>query len=477
MSTGPPRRSPASSTNAAAPAGRRGRRRSRRRPRPGRRPPRRGAPGRARRSRRARPRRRAPARRPRPRPADAAATAALRPAIPRSIRAPYREPAAGAPSARGKRPVVCCAGVRMPRRPGGAEHEVHVAQAAQRPARGGARASAAVALPAQVARAAVPDRDPHPAALAEPPRPRPAARARLAAGRRRRLPLRAQPAPVGRAPRHERRPARAEPARGEPPAAGPQRRPVRGPLLQPARRRVAAVPGARLDRPRQGRPEHADPVPLADGDDWPAEARSAGGEMELTRTREVPGGRGRPAGARERRDPLVGRLPGLRHDPRASPGGPRPGGRGPAAAARRRPAAGPRARGRDGGRQRQLVGRPVPGAHALRPRAQRDLRDAGRPPPRLGRPAPLRGGPPHQRGPDREDPHGRVDARDPAPPHGAGRAAGQLVRPVRPARLAAVPASDPLGHPQRHPRLAARRPRRALLAHRGVRGASTACTR
>ena len=82
----------------------------------------------------------------------------------------------------------------------------------------------------------------------------------------------------------------------------------------------------------------------------------------------------------------------------------------------------------------------------------------------------LPAGPPDQRGADREDPHGRVDARGHRPSDDEDRDAGQLVRAGRRAGAQAVrPAQRQRGH-QRHPRLADRALRRAVLADRGVRG-------
>ena len=82
----------------------------------------------------------------------------------------------------------------------------------------------------------------------------------------------------------------------------------------------------------------------------------------------------------------------------------------------------------------------------------------------------LPAGPPDQRRADREDPHDRVDARRHRPPHDPDRDAGELVRPGRRAAVPAVRPHKQQRDHQRHPRLADRAVRRAVLAHRGVRG-------
>ncbi len=138
-------------------------------------------------------------------------------------------------------------------------------------------------------------------------------------------------------------------------------------------------------------------VPLAGDDDW--EARSPGDEMLIRRSRpsaaEAPAG-GPPVfdntetawwdgsqmyGSSPEREALLRAGDGRAPDDR-----------------RRRPAAGGGApRGRSDRGQRQLVGRPVGDAHALRPRAQRGVPHAGEGPSRLGRPAPVHHGPQDQR--------------------------------------------------------------------------------
>ena len=84
--------------------------------------------------------------------------------------------------------------------------------------------------------------------------------------------------------------------------------------------------------------------------------------------------------------------------------------------------------------------------------------------------AALRPGPARQRGADGEDPHGRVDAGDHRRTrrrctgmHATGGASSASASTRRFGRLSQQRA------PQRHPRLADEPPRRALLAHRGVR--------
>ena len=77
----------------------------------------------------------------------------------------------------------------------------------------------------------------------------------------------------------------------------------------------------------------------------------------------------------------------------------------------------------------------------------------------------LRQGPPGERRADGEDPHGRMDAGDHRAPDDEVRDARQLVRDPRQA-----PGKAELERgARRHPRLADRPPRRAVLAHRGVR--------
>ena len=117
---------------------------------------------------------------------------------------------------------------------------------------------------------------------------------------------------------------------------------------------------------------------------------------------------------------------------------------------------------------RQLLDRALAPAHAVRQGAQLDLR-----PPQgrlsdLGRRAAL----PHraagQLGAEREDPHGRVDARDPRQP---GARAGDERELVRDPAALGAPEVRPRRHrdDRRHRRLRAGAPRGAVRDHRGVR--------
>ena len=121
-------------------------------------------------------------------------------------------------------------------------------------------------------------------------------------------------------------------------------------------------------------------------------------------------------------------------------------------------------------RPRRLVGRPRAAAHAVHARAQRRLRRAARGLSVVERRPGVRQGPPGGRRPDRQDPHRRVDDRDPRPPRAADRHARQLVRPRRGADPPAARPAQPQRDHQRHPRLRHRPPLRAVLDHRGVRG-------
>ena len=208
-------------------------------------------------------------------------------------------------------------------------------------------------------------------------------------------------------------------------------------------------------------------VPLAPGDEWDD------GVMEVRRTSPGLDQRGRrsPADVRQQGHPVVGRLAAVRLDRGAQPRAPRRRGR--EAEDGRRPAArGERqraARRRPDRVQRQLVGRAGGHAHAVRARAQRDLRHAQRPLPDVGRRAAVPQGAADQRGADREDPHGRVDARDPQHEGAPDRDERQLVR-----RAAEVGQEDVRPHRLRRAdlrdrRVAARPPRRALLDHQRVR--------
>ncbi len=79
-------------------------------------------------------------------------------------------------------------------------------------------------------------------------------------------------------------------------------------------------------------------------------------------------------------------------------------------------------------------------AHAVRPRAQRPLRRAARPLPRVERRTRLPDRAADRGRADREDPHGRVDAGDPGHRGDRPRAEGELERP----------AGQRLAHPARH---------------------------
>ena len=89
--------------------------------------------------------------------------------------------------------------------------------------------------------------------------------------------------------------------------------------------------------------------------------------------------------------------------------------------------------------------------------------------PALGRRPPLRQGAADQLGADGQDPHRRVDAGDHRPPDDREGDPRHLVRAARPRRAAALRALRRARDPVRDPGLAHRPPRRAVLAHRGVR--------
>ena len=117
---------------------------------------------------------------------------------------------------------------------------------------------------------------------------------------------------------------------------------------------------------------------------------------------------------------------------------------------------------------RQLVGRPQPAAHAVRARAQRDLRPAQALQPGVGRRrcSTARAG---QRGADGQDPHGRMDAGDPAPSGAPDRHEGELVGPRdrAPARaFGRISENEAFGG---MPARGGRPPRRRILPDRGVR--------
>ena len=200
---------------------------------------------------------------------------------------------------------------------------------------------------------------------------------------------------------------------------------------------------------------------LDDDDPWPDRPM----RIERTRNDPRPDENGGAADLRDGRLALVGRLADLRQRARGLGRAARERGRQAAARPRRPAAARPRRQARPDGRRRQLLARPRAPAHALHARAQRDLRPArGRAPRLVGRRA-LRQGAPDQRGPDGEDPHGRVDARDHRPPDDEVRDARELVRHPR---QAPGQAEHERGA-RRDPRLADRPPRRPVLADRGVR--------
>ena len=94
----------------------------------------------------------------------------------------------------------------------------------------------------------------------------------------------------------------------------------------------------------------------------------------------------------------------------------------------------PPGRRRDGHRSDrfhpELVGGARRDPHAVRPRAQRDLRHASRPRTRMGRRGAVPDGATDQRRGDGQDPHDRVDAGDPAEPHAERCDVRQLVRPA-----------------------------------------------
>ncbi len=178
----------------------------------------------------------------------------------------------------------------------------------------------------------------------------------------------------------------------------------------------------------------------------------------------------RPADLRHRRHALVGRVADLRQRPGLRAGDPRRRAR-EAQARRERPdPEGDRGARRPDRGRRQLLGRARDPALALHARAQRDLRPAAREAPGAERPGPLRQGAARERGADGEDPHGRLDAGDHRSSDHGYRDARELVRAPRRALRQAVRAPDSQRAVPRDPRLAQGAVRRALLAHRGVRG-------
>ena len=232
------------------------------------------------------------------------------------------------------------------------------------------------------------------------------------------------------------------------------------PHAQRARRGVAAVRDPRLVQPRHGRDALLRGAPPA-------------GRRLADRPDDAAAHPARPARGRhlrQHRDPLVGRIPDLRQHAgvpgrRAPPGAGQGKGRDRAGRPdRHRPGAARQLR-----RPRRLVGRPGAAAHAVHARAQRRLRHARRGLPLLVGRRGVRQGPAGRRRAHRQDPHGRVDHRDPQPARAADRHADQLVRPRRGARPPALRPADRRRGAQRHPRVAHRPPLRPVLDHRGVR--------
>ena len=171
-------------------------------------------------------------------------------------------------------------------------------------------------------------------------------------------------------------------------------------------------------------------VPRPPGDDWPTDPMTGAAH---------PARPARGRHLRQHRDPLVGRVPDLRQHAEV------PGRRAPPEAGhgQGRDRAGRPDRHRPGAarqlrRPRRLVGRPGAAAHAVHARAQRRLRHARRGLPLLVGRRGVRQGPAGRRRAHRQDPHGRVDHRDPQPARAADRHADQLVRPRRGARPPAL---------------------------------------
>ena len=207
----------------------------------------------------------------------------------------------------------------------------------------------------------------------------------------------------------------AEPPRGRQPAAVARRVQARD-QPQRARRLLDPVPEPRLVRPRRERAGHLHRHRAR------RKRRVARGHADAAardQSRPHPHLDLRPAAdLRQHRHPLVGPVAGLRLDRGAQP---RPAlGRGREAPAdRRRDAA---QRGRPAPRRRrpdrllrQLLDRALAPAHPVRQGAQLDLR-----PPQgllsdLGRRAAVPDRAAGELGPEREDPHGRVDARGSSP--------------------------------------------------------------
>ena len=253
----------------------------------------------------------------------------------------------------------------------GVDDEAHLDAAARDPPRRRPAAHPPLVPAAAPARPALPDRHPHRAALPQPLRPGAAARRGRPADRRGRLPVRAQPAALGHAASRGAGRATTPAPSSSAPAAGAQR-PLRGRAVpQPARRRVAPVPGARLDDPPRGpRPRGQDERPPAAGRPLAGGARTATWCVARTapaRSRASPGG-----------PPVYDNADTHWWDasqvygstPERAGGAARVRRRAPDAGRRRRPAARPGHRRRPHRGQRQLVDRPVAAALALRQGAQ-----------------------------------------------------------------------------------------------------------
>ena len=326
---------------------------------------------------------------------------------------------------------------------------------------------------AALARPPQPDGHPHRAAGPQPLRPRPAGR------RRRPLPPPAAPGgPFGRNQPLWAMPSHSpdellhpEPPRDQrAPAGAHQRVPVRANFLNLLAASWLQFMVHDWLSHGTGMPGERDPDPARPGRPLGRPHRRRRDARAAHAAERGAGAPGRP-GLRQHRDPLVGRIAALREHARR-------------AQARLREGAGGRLRiGPDGllpldeharhrphRRQRQLVARP--------------RRSCTRSSPASTTRSATMLAPPH---PDWDDerlfeaarrvtaavmakihtvewtpalvPHPTVRARD----------ARQLVRPARPRASGGAAARDALRRADRHPRLALRRPRRALLAHRGVR--------
>ena len=218
---------------------------------------------------------------------------------------------------------------------------------------------------------------------------------------------RAEPAPAGRT--GERRPSRSSTSGRRP---GSSSRTPTGSATAPTTRAPHRPDPARRRRPAAG-------------------ATASTTSTCARPTRPDPPARGRRAApdVPQRGHPLVGRLADLRQRLGDPAPGALHGGRQAHHRRRRDPPGRPRDRHRAHRLLAQLVGRARAAPHGVRPRAQRDLRHAGRAPPRLGRRGAVPDGPAGQRRGDGQDPHHRVDAGDPAQPRAQRRHDEQLVRP------------------------------------------------